>query len=118
MSHPSKVKGARFEREVADYLAANGHPGVDRMYKAGLHDDEGDIAGIPGVVIQCRNVATIDLAGAVKDAETQRANAGAVIGMAVIKRRNHNAAGAYAVMTLEQASLLLLRSQLLDEVTP
>jgi hypothetical protein len=63
-------------------------------------DDRGDIAGIPGVVIECKNTARLELAQAVDEAELEGRNANARVAVAVIKRRGKSAAGAYVVMSL------------------
>lgn len=54
MSHPSKVKGDRAEREVVALLRALGFPHAERAYGAGRDDDRGDIDGIPGVVVSVK----------------------------------------------------------------
>ena len=93
--------GASWEQTVVDYLVANGFPFAERRVMGGTND-RGDIAGIPGVMLECKNEKRMDLAGYMGEVKTQTENAGAEIGVAVVKRRNHQAKDAYVVMTLEQ----------------
>ena len=61
MANPSKAKGTAWETAVVDYLRANGHPHAERRALSG-NTDRGDIAGVPGVVIECKNAKTMALA--------------------------------------------------------
>lgn len=105
MSSPSKRKGTAFERLVADYLA-EAIPGVDRRALHGNHD-HGDIAGIPGWVLELKATRAIDLAGALDEARLEAKNAGVANYAAVVKRRSKGVAQAYFVMTLADAVRLL-----------
>ena len=107
MTGAAKRKGDVFERAVAEFFREHGHPGVQRAYGAGRADDVGDLVGVPGFVIQCRNTQRIDLAGAVDAAEAQRGHAGARFGAAVVKRRGRGAADAYVVVSLSTFAELL-----------
>lgn len=100
MTNRNKAKGSAFERDVVRHLRVNGFPHAERAYGAGRPDDRGDIVGLPGVVIECKNHARIDLAGWLAEAERERVNAGARFGVVVYKRRGCNAAKAYVVMDL------------------
>ena len=100
MTTPEKAKGSQFERDVAKYLAENGHPHAERRYGAGNTQDKGDINGLPGLVIECKNHKSFDLPGWLREAEVERANAKADYGIVVAKRRSKGAAEAYVVMTL------------------
>jgi hypothetical protein len=94
-----KAKGDEWERAVVAYLQAHGYPYAERAYGAGRPDDAGDVAGVPGVCIQCRNTKTLDLAAAVDDA-TRQARAGDYP-VAIVKRRRRGTGDGYVVMTLE-----------------
>jgi hypothetical protein len=87
----AKAAGSRFEREVADYLAQAVDDRIDRRVTTGAKD-KGDIGGVRihghRVVLECKNHARTDLAGWYAEAETQRDNDGAGIGLVVHKRRN------------------------------
>ncbi len=100
--NPSKRKGTQFETDVVIYLRDHGFPNVERRALRG-NLDCGDIAGIPDWVLECKATRTIDLAGAIDEAESERFNMGARYGAAVIKRRGKGDPGhAYVVQTLEQ----------------
>ena len=89
----AKSAGARFERQVADYLAAHIDDRIDKRPKNGAKD-RGDIGGVrlsPSlrsgrVVIECKNTVRIDLAGWSAEAETERGNDDAVAAVVVHKR--------------------------------
>lgn len=108
----SKAKGTAFEREVVDFLRGHGFPAAERRAMEGVND-RGDVAGIPGVVVECKNHRDIDLGGFMGELEAEQARAAAPVGLLVVKRRMKPVARAYAVMTLDQASALLR-----DETTP
>lgn len=82
----SKQKGTSAETAVVRYLQANGFPHVERRALAGVND-KGDIAGVPGVVIEVKNCSRMDLSGWVREAETERDNAHAAVGVVWHKRR-------------------------------
>ena len=106
MSNPSKAKGTSFESACVDYFRANGYPNCERRALAGALD-KGDLTGIP-VVVECKNVKAINLAAFVDEAVVEATNAGAPLGIAVIKRRGRSDAGeAYAVMRLSDAVELI-----------
>ena len=86
----AKAAGARFEREVADYLAEIVDDRIDRRVKTGSAD-KGDIGGIRirthRVVAECKNHVRVDLAGWYAEAETEAENDGAPLGVVIHKRR-------------------------------
>ena len=102
LTSPSKRKGSAFELEVARYLAAHGFPAAERAYGAGRPDDRGDIAGVPGVAIECKAVRAMDLAGWLTEAKREAENAGGKLAVVVAKRRMASVSRAYVVMELEQ----------------
>ena len=95
-----KRKGSQFERDVVRYLQAHGFPDAERAYGAGRPEDVGDIAGVPGVTVECKATKSIDLAGFVDEAERERLNARQPYGVAVVKRRGRSAADSYVVCNL------------------
>lgn len=108
----AKKAGSDFERKQADWLAErlNGDR-VDRRVKTGAKD-RGDIAGvrIPGgrVVIECKNTATLALPAWLREAETERGNDDAVIGVVMHKKRGTtDPAEQYVTMTAEMFSRLI-----------
>jgi hypothetical protein len=88
----AKAAGARFERLIADCLASLIDDRIDRRVKTG-NKDRGDIGGwrYAGhrLVIECKDVARLDLSGWVDEAEVERGNDDALAGFVVHKRRGH-----------------------------
>lgn len=86
----NKRKGAAFEQAVADYLAASTGQDVERRHLAGVND-RGDIAGfkINGqrVVVECKNTTKLELSAHLAEAEVERQNDNAAVGILVQKRR-------------------------------
>ena len=102
----SRQKGTAWETAVVTYLRGQGWPYVERRALAGKND-RGDIAGIPGLVIECKATKEHDLAGWCRELETEIVNDGATTGAVVIKRRNQPTAAAYTVLTLDRYTALL-----------
>lgn len=102
MTNRSKAKGTAFESDVVAFFQEHGYPHAERRALAG-NVDKGDVTGLgPDWVIECKAVREITLAAFVDEAETERKNAGAKYGVAVVKRRGKNVAKAYAVMELDR----------------
>ncbi len=107
MVNRSKAKGTSWESAIVDYLRTAGWPHVERRTLNGAAD-RGDIAGIPGVVIEAKSVKTITLGAFVDEAGKERANDQADIGVAWIKRRGKTSAEhGYVVMDGAQFAWLL-----------
>lgn len=107
MSNPSKRKGTEAERKVVEYLQANGFPYAERRALAGALD-KGDVTGVPGVVLEVKNHAALDLAGWLNELMREVDNAQARYGAVVAKRRGHGDAGQwYAIMPFETLVRLL-----------
>lgn len=103
----SKRKGTGWESAVVQFLKENGVPYAERRALNGS-SDRGDIAGIPGVVIECKNEKAISLASYADETETERRNDNAEIGAAWIKRRGKaSPAAGYVLMTGDQFTRLL-----------
>lgn len=108
----AKKAGASFERAQADWLAERlNDDRIDRRVKTGAKD-RGDIAGVrvPGgrVVIECKNVTTMALPAWLREAEVERGNDDAVIGVVMVKRRGTtDPAEQYVVMTAESFAVLI-----------
>lgn len=86
----AKDAGARFEREIADYLAqVLDDDRVDRMVRRGA-DDRGDITGVrvhsKPLAIECKNVTKMSLPEWVDEAHREAGNADALAGVVVSKR--------------------------------
>ena len=106
MANPSKRKGTTWESAVVDYLRSHGQPYAERRALTGSAD-KGDVSGIPGVMIECKNEKTTTLGAYADEVKVETANAGASLGVAVVKRRTRGPADAYVVMTLEQFAAML-----------
>ncbi len=110
MVNKPKRRGTAWESEIVRYLQSEGVPAAERRALAG-QGDRGDIAGIPGVVIEAKACRAIDLAGFLAEAEAERANDGADLGVVWIKRRMRaSAADGYAVMDGRTLVALLRRA--------
>lgn len=88
----AKAAGTRFERSIADALAAHVDDRIDRRVKNG-NKDRGDIAGLRHmggrVVIECKDTARVELGVWVNEAEVERGNDDAIAGLVAHKRRGH-----------------------------
>lgn len=86
----ARSAGARFERVIADCLARWIDDRIDRRVKTGSKD-RGDIAGLrhrgSRVVVECKDVARLDLPGWLREAEIERGNDDALVGLVVHKKR-------------------------------
>ena len=110
VASPQKRKGSQWERDVATYLKDNGFPFAERAYGAGRPQDVGDIDGLPGIVLEAKNCAKIELAAWMDEAATERANAWARYGVVIAKRRRKPVSDAYAIMPLSQLAQLLVEA--------
>lgn len=103
----NKDKGSAWERSIVDYLRTLAWPHAERRL-AGSAKDRGDIAGIPGVVIEAKNTSRTELAAWVAEAEVERVHDGAWLGVVWHKRRGKaSAAEGYVTMTGSQFARLL-----------
>lgn len=84
MSTKSKAKGTTAEREVVRYLQ-NWWSAAERRALSG-NKDKGDVAGIPGVVIEVKAAARLELAAWRRETWTEMQNAGAKHCILVVKR--------------------------------
>lgn len=86
----AKQAGAKFERLIADGLAAAlGDDRIDKMPRHGAKD-RGDIGGVrihgQRVVVEVKNCVRTDLAGWTKEAHLEAGNDDALVGVVVHKR--------------------------------
>ncbi len=107
----SRKAGAKFERDVADYLAEHVDDRIDRRVKTGSKD-KGDIAGLrhmgQRVVIEAKNQRRLDLADWIKQADIERGNDDAQIGLVIHKRHGAGDTGdQYVTCTLRDLVALL-----------
>lgn len=89
----AKTAGTRFERAIADHLAAHVDDRIDRRVKNGAKD-RGDIGGLrlspalggARIVGECKNTSTTQLGTHHNEAETARRNDDALIALLIHKR--------------------------------
>lgn len=101
----AKAAGARFEKEVAQYL------GGERRVKEG-RNDRGDITGVHAgghdVVLECKNCTRTDLPQWWREAEAEAANAETIVYAVVHKRHGvGDPARQWVTMDLRQYRALL-----------
>lgn len=87
----AKAAGARFERHIADYLAAAlGDDRIDRRVKRG-NVDRGDISGLrihgQRLVAECKDTARLELSKWAAEAHTEAGNDDALTSVTIHKRR-------------------------------
>ena len=101
MSNPSGRIGSEWETRCVNYMKEHGFPYAERRAKNGRFD-RGDLAGVPGVVLEFKAEKRMDLAGYMTEVEVEKSNAHAQVGAAVIKRRSHGVQRAYVVMEFSE----------------
>jgi hypothetical protein len=108
----AKAAGARFERHIADHLAKQlDDDRIDRRVKNGAKD-RGDIAGLRAhgqeIVAELKDCTRWDVAGWLREAETERGNADALAGVVIAKRRNIGDPGQALVMCTVDTLIALI----------
>lgn len=94
----AKRKGTAWETAIVTHLQAHGATHAERRALAGAND-KGDVTGIPGVVIEAKSAARLELGVWLAEAHAERANAGAALGVVWAKRRGKaQPADGYVVM--------------------
>ena len=91
----ARTAGSRFERQIADHLAARLPGRIDKQPRTGVKD-KGDIAGVTTpdgrrVAIECKNVTRIQLAAWIHEAHAEADNLGADAGIIIHKRHGRSA---------------------------
>jgi len=95
----ARRKGTAWESAIVDFLRRHGHPNAERRALGGAKD-RGDIAGIPGMVIEAKAAKTILLGPWLDETEQERDNDRASYGALWIKRRGYTCPGrSFVVMT-------------------
>lgn len=103
----SKRKGTDGENEVVRYLIEQGWIHAERRTLGGIND-KGDIAGIPGLVVEVKKDKSFSFSTWLKEAHTERDNAGAKYGVVWAHRPGKgNAKDWYVVMDGETFTALL-----------
>lgn len=107
MVNRSKQKGTQWESAICTYLNGEGWLYVERRTLSGA-TDKGDIAGIPGIVIEAKSCKSITLASFLDEAKKERDNDNADLGVAWIKRHGKSSpADGYVVLDGAQFAWLL-----------
>jgi len=102
----SKRTGTQWETDVVRYLRERGYQDAERRALSGI-SDKGDIINAGPYTWECKNTATIDLAGGIEETKVETRNAGTRYGFLIVKRRRKPVSEGYAVMTLAQLCDLL-----------
>lgn len=82
---------------------------VERLALSGSND-RGDLIGVPGVTIECKDARRFELAGWSKETEIERLNNGDEFGMLIVKHAQKPVSEAYAIFPLAQAAELIYRA--------
>lgn len=91
-----KAKGTRAESAIVAYLQQQGFVHAERRALAG-GADKGDIAGVPGVVIESKDCVRTELAAWLDEAAVEGANAGVDVFAVWHKRRGKGSPGEWFV---------------------
>lgn len=108
----AKRAGAKFEKDVADYMAEHIDDRIERRTMGGSLD-RGDIGGIrtrhnEKVVVEVKNVTKQALPQWINEAHQEAENDGALVGVVVAKRHgNGNIGDQWLHMTLRDFSAIL-----------
>jgi hypothetical protein len=109
----AKAAGTRFESLVAEFLSFRlADDRIERRARSGAKD-RGDIGGVrtirgQRVVIECKDTARDNLPAWIREAEIERGNDDAAIGVVAHKKNGTgNPADQYVSMTLETFARLL-----------
>lgn len=100
-------RGPKFEADVVAWLQTHGYPYAERRVMGG-NRDRGDIAGVPGVVLELKNCNRIELAAWIDEAQSEAKNAGVDVWAVVAKRKGKGDPGdAYVITNLATFAALL-----------
>jgi hypothetical protein len=80
----AKTKGTATESALVAWMQAHGAPHVERRRLNGSND-RGDITGLPGVVIEVKSGARIDLPGWLNELRVEMDNDRADMGAVIIR---------------------------------
>ena len=74
----AKAKGRETENAAVSWLRANGYPYAERRRLTGA-EDQGDITGMPGMVVEVKSAAQWQPVKWLREAEVERENAHATL---------------------------------------
>mgnify|MGYP001591573396 CR=1 FL=1 len=107
----ARAAGKDAERALVEFCRANGAPHAERRI-AGATAARGDIAGIPGVVLEQKAPGPgqpVELGSWLDETMRERENDGATIGLLVVKRRSRGNPGDWYWVTDGNTMAWLLR---------
>lgn|GEM_PF-3184002 len=108
MGSMSRRKGATYELEVVHYLRAQGWDGAEKSNRTGWEPDRGDIDGLVGVIVECKNHAAMTLSTWVDQLDASILRTNANVGLVIHKRKGIVDVGRhYATMPVDVAARLL-----------
>lgn len=94
----TNAKGTRWETAIVTYLRGEGVAQVERRARTGAKD-RGDLAGLPGVVVEAKDAHRVELAAWMSEAKREAGHDGADIGVVWAHRRGKaSPADGYVVM--------------------
>ncbi|MDR0848895.1 MAG: hypothetical protein LBN10_07635 [Propionibacteriaceae bacterium] len=116
----ARTAGTRFETLVATYLAETlDDDRIERRSRNGVKD-RGDITGVRHmggrVVIECKNTTALDLSGWARQADIERGNDDAVVGV-ICHKRHGNALPENQWVTMTLAEFVALMTGNRDHTT-
>lgn len=107
------AKGAKFERDLADYFVSLGYTGARRMIRTGTvkHADEGDIDGVPFTVqakTQAKPVTDSQIAQWLRETFAQQVTRDHAVGLLIVKRNGYSAIDkSWTYLTMAEAAWLI-----------
>lgn len=105
----AKQKGTAAETAVVRWLNINGFPTAERRALTGAND-QGDVTGIPGVVVEVKNHKSYKIPEWLKETIQEKNNAKADIGLLVIKPNgvgDTRVGEWWVVLTLSEVAVIL-----------
>jgi hypothetical protein len=107
----AKQKGTAAETAVVNYLKDKGRKHIERRSLNGSND-RGDIAGVPGVVIEVKNHARMELSQWLSELEVEMRNDKADTGVVIHKKKGTTDVGQwYATMPVDVWHKLLSEAE-------
>ena len=105
----SKRKGTVWESRVVEHLRGSGWPNAERRAQTGAAD-QGDIAGVLGVVVEAKAHATWHPSAWLRELDAEVVNAGADVGVVWAKVAGKSAAQDGVILMRPGQFLALLRA--------
>ena len=118
----AKKAGTAFESQVVAYLAKHYDDVIERRAKTG-GKDRGDVSGFRfagrRIVAEVKNVSRLNLSGWINEAEVERGNDDAAVGLVIHKRHGvGNPGDQYVSLTLRDLIALLTGERPAEQEKP